>query len=129
MDLASQYAALAATVILGCVIIFQLLLAAGLPLGRGAWGGQHTVLPARLRLGSLAAAVILGVAAWVVLTRAGLVGGDSRSAIIGVATWVFAAFFVFNTLGNLVSKSPIERKVMTPATLILVVCFALVALS
>lgn len=125
----SQYAAIAATIILSCVIGFQLLLAAGLPLGRGAWGGQFTVLPRKLRFSSLAAAGILALAAWIVLTRAGLIVAGDVSIIIRVATWVFVGFFVLNTLGNIVSKSQVERKVMTPVTLILAACFALVALS
>lgn len=125
----SQYAAILATIILSCVIGFQLLLAAGLPLGRGAWGGQFTVLPRKLRFSSLAAAGILALAAWIVLTRTGLVLAGDESLVIQVATWVFVGFFLLNTLGNIVSKSPLERKVMTPVTLILATCFAVVALS
>jgi hypothetical protein len=124
----SQSAAIVATIILICVIGFQLLLAAGLPLGRAAWGGQFTVLPRKLRFSSLAAAGILALAVWIVLTRASLVAGD-ESMVIRVATWVFVGIFLLNTLGNFVSKSQVERKVMTPVTLILAACFAVVALS
>ncbi len=125
----SQSVAIVASIILGGVIGFQLLLAAGLPLGRGAWGGQFTVLPRKLRFSSLAAAGILAFAAWIVLTRAGFVGAEDESIIIRVATWIFVGFFVLNTLGNFVSKSPVERKIMTPVTLALAACFAVVALS
>jgi hypothetical protein len=111
------------------MICFQLLLAAGLPLGRAAWGGQYAVLPINLRLGSLAAAAMLGVAAWVVLARAGMVGGMARSKAVKVATWVFAAYLCLNTLGNLASTSPMERAVMTPASLLLAICFVIVARS
>ena len=45
--------ALALTVILAALAVFQLALAAGAPLGRFAWGGSHEVLPPRLRVGSL----------------------------------------------------------------------------
>ena len=69
----AQSAAVIATLIL-VVIVFQVLLAAGLPLGRAAWGGQYRVLPPRLRWGSVAAALVLGAAAWVILARANLVG-------------------------------------------------------
>jgi hypothetical protein len=126
----SQYAAIVATTVLGFGICLQLLLAAGLPLGRAAWGGQHSgVLPVKLRIGSLAAAGILGIAAWIVLARTGLVVPEAESMAIRVATWVFAGFFCLNTLGNLASKSPLERKLMTPQTVILAVCFFIVAQS
>jgi hypothetical protein len=124
-----QYAAIVATVVLALGMCFQLLLAAGLPLGRAAWGGKHSVLPMKLRFGSLAATGILGVAAWIVLARGGLVGPGNGPMAVRVATWVFAGFLSLNTLGNLASKSTVERKVMTPATLLLVACFVIVAWS
>jgi len=125
----NQYAAMLAAVVLGCVIGFQVLLAAGMPLGRAAWGGQYVVLPAKLRLGSVAAAGILGLALWVVLARAGLAAPGGASTIIRVAAWVFGGYFGLNTLGNLASKSALERMVMTPATLVLAACFVTVALT
>lgn len=48
---------------------------------------------------------------------------------VRVASWIFAAFLALNTLSNLASKSRIERAVMTPATLILVICFVIISLS
>lgn len=125
-----QYAAIVATGVSALMVCFQLLLAAGLPLGQAAWGGKHTgVLPTNLRLGSLVAALIIGLAAWIVLTRAGLIGPGNAPTVVRIATWVFAGFMCLNTLGNLASKSPVERKVMTPVTLVLAACFITVALS
>lgn len=120
--------AVVAALVLALVIGLQLLLAAGMPLGRAAWGGAHRVLPAPLRWGSLAAALVLTGAAWVLLARAGLVAPGADLLWVRVLTWGFAGMFALNTLGNLASGSPTERTVMTPATLILVVCFATVAL-
>lgn len=126
----SHYAAYAVAVVACCMIIFQVMLAAGLPFGRAAWGGQHDVLPARLRVGSLLAGGILTLAAWVVLARAGIASpGADASIAVRIATWVFGGFFCLNTLGNLASKSPTERKVMTPVTVLLAVCCFTVALS
>ena len=111
------------------MICFQLLLALGLPFGQAAWGGQHTVLPGKLRGSSLAAAVVLGAALWVVLARAGIAATGAGSVAVRVATWVFAGFLLLNTLGNLASKSAIDRAIMTPTTLLLAVCFVVVALA
>jgi hypothetical protein len=124
-----QRVAIVAAVVLCLVMVFQLLLAAGLPLGQAAWGGQDPVLPPNLRWASLATVVVLGLAAWVVLARAGLVAPGARPVWIRVATWVFAGFFCLNTLENLVSSSAAERFVMTPVVLIIVVCFVVVARS
>lgn len=115
--------------LLGAGILFQALLAAGLPLGRAAWGGRHRVLPPRLRWASLAATLPLAAAAWVVLARAGLAAPGPDAPWVRVAVWVFAGLFGLNTLGNLASPSRTERLAMTPATLLLVACFLTVALS
>lgn len=120
--------AVIASIVLAAVALFQLALAGGAPLGIAAWGGRHRVLPAGLRTGSLVAAVVLTMAAWVVLARAALVAPGPDSTAIRVATWVLGALFVLNTLGNLASKSKLERAIMTPATIVLAGCFVVVAL-
>ena len=125
----ARYAAVLGAVLLSLATVLQLLLACGLPLGRAAWGGHHRVLPARLRWGSLTAALILAGAAWIVLARVGLVLPGPEPLIVRIGTWAFAAVFVLNTVGNAVSRSPLERTVMAPATALLVVCFVLAGLQ
>lgn len=120
--------ALLATLILSLVALLQVLLAAGAPLGRLAWGGEHRVLPAKLRLGSVAAVPLLVLAAWAILARVDLVLPGTDVAVVPVGTWIFGGLFVLNTLGNLASKSQVERIVMTPLTLILAACFIAVSL-
>jgi hypothetical protein len=124
-----QWFAIAAAIVLGCLVVFQLLLAAGLPLGRAAWRGEYRVLPSRLRWASLAAAGVLGVAAWVVLARAGVVAPGPEPIAILAATWIFAGFFFLNALGNITSQSKVERYVMTFVVLFLGVSFIIVAVS
>jgi len=121
--------AIAAAIVLGLLVVFQLLLAAGLPLGRAAWRGKYRVLPTGLRWASLAAAGVLGVAAWVVLARAGVVAPGPEPLGILAATWVFAGFFFLNALGNVTSQNRVERYLMTFVVLFLGVSFLLVALS
>jgi len=82
-----QRIAIVAVIVLGLMLILQVLLAAGLPLGHFAWRGRYRVLPAALRWASLAAAGVLGLAAWVVLARAGLVAPGAAPAVVPVATW------------------------------------------
>ncbi|HVK39393.1 MAG TPA: hypothetical protein VNA88_12705 [Candidatus Kapabacteria bacterium] len=127
MALARIFAILA-TLILSLVALLQVLLAAGAPLGRLAWGGEHRILPAKLRLGSVAAIPLLVLAAWAILARVDLVLPGTDVAIVPVGTWIFGGLFVLNTLGNLASKSQVERIVMTPLALILAACFIAVSL-
>ncbi len=112
-------AAVAACLLLAGLVVFQVLLVCGVPLGRFAWGGQQDVLPSRLRVGSAVASVVYVVVGWVLLARA----AQGAGGILGVVTWVVAGFFLLGTAGNLVSRSLPERLVMTP------VAFALCALT
>jgi hypothetical protein len=115
--------------ILFLLVCLQLALAAGLPFGHVAWGGQHRVLPTRLRLGSLAAAVVLALAAWIILARSSLMPPGPQPLAIRIGTWIFAGYLLLNTLGNLASKSRLERWIMTPLTLVLAASFLVVALG
>jgi hypothetical protein len=119
-------AAILATGVLAAVVGLQLALVAGRPLGRFAWGGEHEVLPARLRVGSAVAAVVLALAAALILARAGLIPGGAHPGV-RIGAWAFTGLFALNTLGNLASRSRVERRVMAPATIALVVSFGLVA--
>ena len=110
-------AAIAACVLLGALAVFQALLVCRFPLGRFAWGGQHDFLPTRLRLGSVVAIVLYVVIGWVVLARAGLLGGGH--GVVRVVTWVIAGYFLLGAVGNLASRSRSERLVMTPVAVVL----------
>lgn len=127
--LVHEWAAAAATVVLALVLVFQLLLVAGAPFGGAAWGGRHRVLPVALRAASAVAVVVIVLMAWVILARAGLVPPGAEPVAVRVATWVFVAFFGLNTLANAASTSPVERFVMTPATVFMVACLIIVATS
>jgi hypothetical protein len=120
-------AAVAACVLLGALAVFQALLACGVPWGRLAWGGQHDVLPARLRVGSLVVIVVYVVLGWVILARAAQDGGGH--GIPAVATWAIAGFFLLGAAGNLASESRSERVVMTPVAALLSALTVAVALQ
>jgi hypothetical protein len=125
-----RVAASVATVLLFGMCGFQLALALGFPLAQFAWGGQYTgALPVPMRWASGASIAILGLMAWVVLARADMARPGSGSRAIRIAAWVFAAYLALNTLGNLTSKSGLERVVMTPISTILAACVIIVASS
>lgn len=98
--------------------VFQLLLAAGAPLGRFAWGGQYRVLPTRLRVGSLVSTCLYAVFSLVVLDRAGMLSvlpGQTARILV----WVIVGLFSLGAIPNLISRSRPERYVMAPLSLFL----------
>jgi hypothetical protein len=99
--------------------VFQALLACGAPWGRFAWGGQHDVLPTRLRCASVAAIVIYAAIGAVVLARAAQRDSSQGHGIVGVASWAITGYFLLGAAGNLASRSRAERLVMTPVALLL----------
>ncbi|RZU66734.1 hypothetical protein EV379_3100 [Microterricola gilva] len=121
-------AAVAATVILGVLAVFQGALAAGAPLGRFAWGGAHTRLPTALRIGSAVSIVLYALFAVVLLDRASVIS-VLPDAVSVVGTWVLFGYFVVGTVMNGISRSRSERLTMTPCCLVLAVLTLIVALS
>ena len=125
--------AILSSIVAACVLTliaaFQLLLALGLPFGEAAWGGAHRVLPAHLRLCSAIAVIALVLAGWIVLARAGVLTSPWQPATVRFCTWGGFAILALSTMGNLASKSRIERLLMTPIALVGSICFLLVALA
>ena len=113
---------LALTLVLAALAVFQAALILGAPLGRFAWGGQHEVLPARLRIGSAVSIVIYAVIALTAWDRVGAID-VLPPPFSEVAMWVVFAYFVLGILMNAVSRSRPERWVMVPT------CIVLAALS
>ncbi|WP_156157688.1 hypothetical protein [Demequina pelophila] len=114
---------------LAVVALFQVALAAGAPWGDFAWSGrQPGRLPATLRVASaVSAPVLLGMAA-VVLLRAG-VWGEGDSTWVTVVAWVVAAMLTLSALGNLASRSPRERAVFGPLSLLIAIGAIVVAIA
>jgi hypothetical protein len=123
-------AVLAAVLFVG-MAAFQASLALGAPVGAHVLGGrQPGVLPNRLRAFSAIAAAVLVGGALVILARAGAIGWPAgATGLLVPAAWTIAAFLVLNTLGNLASKSRLERTVFAATTAALAVLSAYVALS
>lgn len=124
----TEIAAIAACVVLAALAVFQGALIAGAPIGRFAWGGQHDVLPPRLRSGSAFSILLYIVFAIVILERAGLVTVFG-AAFAQTAGWVLFGYFVLGIVVNGISRSRSERNVMVPVCLLLAVLVLLVNLG
>ncbi len=124
----SVVAAVVATVILVGLAVLQASVAAGAPLGRFVWGGQHQILPTRLRIGSAVSVLLYAGFALVLLSRAGVVPGGESGFVI-VTAWVLFAYLALGILGNLASRSKVERWTMAPASALLATAALIVATS
>jgi len=126
-----ELAAVAAAVLLAGVIAFQVALAAGLPLGEATMGGRAAtvdgVLQPLYRAVALGSAVVLGLAAWIVLGRAGLVPIFLDGQALAGGAWVVAGFLALNTVTNLSGRHALERWGMASITLAAVLLVGYVA--
>jgi hypothetical protein len=123
-----KIAAIAAVILLGGVVIFQIALALGAPLGKAAWGGQHgDVLPKRLRIASAAVVVVYLVIILAILASADLI--DAGGWIAGggrPVMWTLTGLFTLGALANLASRSKIERY-WAAVSLAIASCCAIIA--
>lgn len=91
------------------LVLFQLALALGAPLGEAAWGGKHkNVLPKNLRIASLFSAVSLLFMSLIVLSAVGPVSIYPEAFTVAVL-WVMAVYFAIGVVMNAISRSRIER--------------------
>jgi hypothetical protein len=125
----APFAAVAASVLLAALVVFQGALIAGAPLGRYAWGGQHKVLPTRLRMGSATSIVLYVLFAYVALAKAGLAPPLVNQGFTDVSCWVLTAYLALGIVLNAISRSKPERLVMTPTVIVLTGLFLTLALQ
>jgi hypothetical protein len=114
--------------VLAALAVFQVALIAGAPIGRLAWGGQHRVLPARLRVGSATSIVLYVLFVLIALDRVAVIA-IVPDAVTDVAMWVLAAYFALGIIMNGISRSVPERAVMTPVCVVLTAASVVLALS
>lgn len=129
----AQAASIAMAVLILGVAAFQVALALGLPLGGAVFGGKAPTrdgrLTGRFRVAAAAQAMLLLLLAWVFLARTSVVVlpvlGDETLAWL---TWGLVVFLLLNSVANFVAPHPVERWVMGPIALMLVVLGSFIAL-
>jgi hypothetical protein len=125
----TEIAAIAACTILAALAVFQAALIAGAPIGRFAWGGQHEILPPRLRIGSAVSLGLYVAFAFVITERAGLVTIFGNAGFVQAACWVLFGYFTLGIVMNGISRSKPERNTMAPVSAVLAVLVLVVALG
>jgi hypothetical protein len=124
-----QFAALTACVVLAGLAVFQGALIGGAPWGRLAWGGQHEVLPTRLRIGSALSIILYAAFGYAAAAKAGLVLPLVNMSVTSVAMWVLTAYFALGVIMNGISRSKPERFVMTPTAFVLAALYLILAMG
>jgi hypothetical protein len=109
--------------------VFELALALGAPLGRAAFGGAHTHLPAGLRIVSSLAVVIWLLAGLLVLRRGGYRVPLVSARVSRTGTWVLTGLLSLGVLMNLASPSGWERFLQAPITATMAALCLIVARS
>ncbi len=110
--------------------VFQFLLAIGKPYGKSAWGGKYETLPTSLRIASAASIIIFVTITISILEKAHIILVIHNTTFVTYVVWVFAFYFLLNTFLNLISKSKIEKVIMTPVSFLLSLsCFIVSMLS
>jgi hypothetical protein len=94
-----------------------------------AWGGRQSVLTPALRIASVVSAEILGLFAYVIRCRVGLMGPKDIPNLIKILAWIITAYMAFNSFTNLTSQSKTEKMIFTPITLVTTILCFIVSLS
>lgn len=121
--------ALIFSALIGIVVIFQLLLAAGMPWGSYAMGGKFPgKYPPPMRVASVIQAVILIFIAYIVLSKSGLILPGWYS-FAKTAIWFVVGFSAVATILNLITRSVWERRIWAPVSLLLLITSINVAIG
>ena len=120
--------AIVLTIILAVLAVFQAALAFGAPIGQYAWGGQHRVLPPRLRIGSVVAIVVYALIVVIAFDRLGAIDVFPEPFSV-IAMWVIFGYFTLGIFMNAISRSKPERNVMTPVCIVLALLSLFIALG
>ncbi len=116
--MSKQQAAKIVTVILSIVLVFQVLLILGLPLGNAAFGGQHRVLPAAFRVGSFISILVYLLIIFVLRARAGLQSPVSNQKLLRYGSWTAVVLFALGFVMNAASPSRYENFIWAPILII-----------
>lgn len=110
------------------VVVFQLALTLGAPLGAAAMGGVNPgQLPQELRFVSAVGVLFWTFAIFIVLSRGGLAAPRLPRGLARWGTWTLVAYLAVGVLMNAASPSPWERFGWAPFILILFVLTLLLA--
>lgn len=111
------------------VVAFQAALALGAPWGAYAMGGAFPgAYPPRLRIAAVVQGAVIALFAVAVLSAGGVVLPALHTTFPWLV-WVVVGFSALGLVLNAISRSPGERRIWVPVTLIMLASSLLVALN
>ena len=116
--LSEKTAAYGILLILSCMILFHLLVMAGVIPYEIVWGGRLQNSSEMLRFEAISILSLLAML-FVAAVKAGLIRIPTKPVLLKVALWVMAVLFLLNTLGNLQAVTDTEKWLFTPLTFLL----------
>ena len=114
--------------LLSAIMLFHVLVIINAIPHEIIWGGRIRNRRELINL-ELISIIVNAIMIFVVLIRTGMVGFSIRRRWMRLLFWMMFAFFLLNTLGNLVSLNQVEKFIFTPITLFLSFCSLRLALA
>lgn len=115
-------------ILFGIIVVINVLIICGLPLGEFTMGGRYKVLPKKLRIMAVFS-LFLQIFAIIIILQTGnripLFFSMKTTKYICLA---YAIYLTFNCVMNFFSKSKKEKYVMGPLSIIATICFWIAAL-
>lgn len=126
--LRKNYKALAniVLILISFTIIFHLLVMIGVLPYDIIWGGRLESESSMYMLESVSL-VVNFLILWFVSMKVGYTKKLVSDRMLNILFWILAIMFALNTFGNLFSENRVEAFLFTPITIILAVCFLLLA--
>lgn len=119
--------ALIATILFVIIIVINVLLICGFPLGELTMGGQFKIFPKKLRAMLVVQFIFQIFFLIIILQAGGLIPLWFSYKATRTVCIVMAAYLSLNVVINLISKSRKEKYIMTPLSLLLAICFWITA--
>ncbi len=111
------------------ILIFQIALILGAPLGELTMGGKYPgKLPIKMKVASFIQIIVIVLFSFFVISKSGILF-ESYYNLSRVGIWVVVGFFIFGSFVNLFSPSKKEKIIMTPLNIIALICSFLVAIN
>lgn len=119
--------ALIVAILFFIIIIINILIILGFPLGELTMGGKYKVLPTKFRIMAFLSLIVQVFAVIFILQARGYISPLFSMDTNKIISIVFAAYLSFNTIMNLLSNSKKEKCIMTPISLLTAICFWITA--
>lgn len=121
--------ALIATSIFIIIIVLNILIIIGLPLGELTLGGKYKILPPKLRILAFFSLIVQVFCVVIVLQAANYISLWFSIEVTRNICFALSIYLLLNTVMNLLSKSKKEKYIMTPLSLMVAICIFVTAFS